>query len=88
MRAPFPISTSDIYMLASALVRATDAHGAPNTFGCAELEREFRAPVATRSGLIGRQHLAPLQSAVRDHGATFVVTYTSKRRFLVEPAGG
>lgn len=68
--------------LSRALTRAVSEHGAPNRFGCGELNL-YGGPGAMLAGRIGRHHLVELAALfpVRDDsGAEVAVHYERDRR--------
>lgn len=70
--------------LSRALTRAVSEHGAPNRFGCRELEL-YGGPGAMLAGKIGRCHLVELAALfpVRDDtGAEVAVHYEHDKRLF------
>lgn len=50
--------------LVAALRRAVDEHGAPNSFGCKELEGLHGGPPAMQAGKLGRNYADKISDAL------------------------
>ena len=65
--------------LASAILRAVQKRGRPNSFSCAELEVFFGGPSPTLAGRIGRRHLPSLRVVLARRNFAYPPTYADGR---------